>query len=180
MDEETYAAVPDTLEIREIRFSVTEPGCRSRTLIVATTLLDSQTYSKEDIADLYHYRWHVELDIRAIKQTLGKEMWTHRLAYNLVRKVMAQAAVQQGKQPRRLSFAGAVQTLDAFRWLLLLSEGEGWLRLAQALGVAVSTHEVGNRPGRYEPRQVKRDLRRYPRLSKPRQQARADLLTGAA
>jgi hypothetical protein len=193
MDEETYAAVPDTLEVREVRFSVTAPGCRSRTLIVATTLLDAATYSKAEITDLYHYRWHVELDIRAIKQTLGmdvltcqtpemvrKEVWMHLLAYNLVRKVMAQAAAQQGKQPRRLSFAGAVQTLDAFRWLLLLSAGDGWLRLTQALGVAVATHAVGNRPGRCEPRQVKRQQRTYPRLRKPRQQARQELLSGAA
>jgi Transposase DDE domain len=193
MDEETYAAFPDTLKIREVRVHVTTPGCRSEEIIIATTLLDAKTYSKDDIADLYHHRWHVELDIRAIKQTLKmdvltcqspemvrKEMWMHLLAYNLVRTVMAQAALQQGKTPRGLSFAGAQQTLDAFRWMLLLSEGQGWLRFVRALAVAVGTHEVGDRPGRTEPRAVKRRPRKYPLLRQPRQQAREALMGSAA
>jgi hypothetical protein len=193
MDEKTYAAIPDTLKIREIRFNVTTPGYRTEEVVVATTLLDAETYSKADIADLYHYRWHVELDIRAIKQTLKmdiltcqtpemvrKEMWMHLLAYNLVRAGIAQAALQQGKTPRRLSFAGAQQTLNAFRWLLLLSEGQGRMRFVQAFAVAVGTHAVGNRPGRSEPRAVKRRPRTYPRLRQPRQQAREALLQGAA
>jgi putative transposase len=193
MDEETYAAIPDTLKIREIRFNVTTPGCRTEEVVVATTLLDAKTYSKADIADLYHYRWQVELDIRAIKATLKmdvltcqtpemvrKEIWMHLLAYNLVRAGIAQAALQQGKTPRRLSFAGAQQTLNAFRWLLLLSEGQCWTRIVRALAVAIGTHRVGNRPGRTEPRAVKRRPRTYPRLRQPRQQAREALLHGAA
>jgi IS4 transposase len=193
MDEETYAAIPDTLKIREIRFNVATPGCRTEEIVVATTLLDIETYSKADIADLYHYRWHVELDIRAIKQTLKmdvltcqtpemvrKEIWMHLLAYNLVRAGIAQAAMQQGKTPRQLSFAGAQQTLNAFRWLLMLSEGHGRTRFVRALAVAIGTHVVGDRPGRTEPRAVKRRPRKYPLLRQPRQQAREALLHGAA
>lgn len=193
MDEQTYAAIPDMLKIREIRFNVATPGCRTEEIVVATTLLDAETYSKADVADLYHRRWHVELDIRAIKQTLKmdvltcqtpemvrKEIWMHLLAYNLVRAGIAQAALQQGKMPRQLSFAGAQQTLNAFRWLLLLSEGQGRMRFVQALAVAIGTHAVGNRPGRSEPRAVKRRPRTYPRLRQPRQQAREALLHGAA
>ena len=193
MDEDTYADIPDTLEIREIRFNVATPGCRTEEIVVATTLLDAETYSKADIADLYHYRWHVELDIRAIKQTLQmdiltcqtpemvrKEIGMHLLAYNLVRAGIAQAAMQQGKTPRQLSFAGAQQTLNAFRWLLLLSEGQGRMRFVRALAVAIGTHVVGNRPGRSEPRAVKRRARKYPLRRQPRQQARQALLHGAA
>ena len=61
MDEETYAAISNTLKMREIRFNVTTPGCRTAEIVVATTLLDAETYSKADIADLYHDRWHVDI-----------------------------------------------------------------------------------------------------------------------
>jgi hypothetical protein len=74
MDEATYARMPETLTIREVRFTIDDPGCRSREIIVATTLLDDREYSSTDIADLYHQRWHAELDIRSIKETLGMEM----------------------------------------------------------------------------------------------------------
>ena len=128
-----------------------------------------------------HYGWQIELDIRAIKQTLKmdilscktpemvrKEIWTHFLVYNLVRKVMAQAALEGKLQPRQMSFAGAVQTLNAFRWLLMLSEGSRQRELAKVLCIALRTHEVGNRPGRSEPRKVKRRPKPYGRLMKPR------------
>jgi hypothetical protein len=193
MDEKTYEQLSDILTLRLVCVHVDRPGWRCKVIDVVTTLTDPKQYSKKDIAEMYHRRWYVELDIRCIKQTLHmhvltcqtpemvrKEVWTHLLAYNLVRKVMAQAAQQQGKEPRRLSFAGAVQTMNAFRWLLLLREGEVFRSISQALAVAVTTHEVGNRPGRYEPRMVKRVPRKYPPLNKPRRQARQDLLNETA
>ena len=189
MDAETYAGLPEELTIREVRFRVTQPGYRSKEIIVATTLCDVRRYRKNDIADLYHRRWHVELDIRAIKQTLrmdqlccktpamaGRELWAHLLAYNLVRKVMAQAAWAQGLCPRQISFAGALQIVEAFRWLLLCSPAEVREALYTAVFVAIATHKVGDRPGRCEPRCVKRRPKEYARLTKPRAEARAELL----
>jgi hypothetical protein len=190
MDEDEYAAMPDTLQMREIRVVVTEPGRRTRVIIVATTMTDAEVYSKKDIADLYSYRWHVELDIRAIKQTLRmdiltcqtpemvrKEIWMHLLAYNLVRQTMAAAARQEKMRPRQVSFAGAMQTMNAFRWLLLLSsDGEQRARFRLVVMKAVSTHQVGNRPGRCEPRETKRRPKSFPRLMKPREQRKAELL----
>lgn len=189
MDAETYARLPETLTMREVRFRVANPGYRSREIVVATTLLDSEEYSKEDIADLYHQRWHVELDIRSIKQTLGmdqlkcktptmvcRELWVHLLGYNLIRKVMAQAAWEGGLEPRQLSFAGAVQTVEAFRWLLLSGSEEERGRIVLTVLLAVSSHRVGERPGRCEPRRVKRRPKQYPRLTKPRAEARVELL----
>lgn len=186
MDKETYRAVPKTLSIREVRFRVDRRGFRSRVIIVATTLLDPDQYSKDDLAELYHHRWRVELDIRDIKQTLkmdvlrGKtpemlqrEIWTHLLAYNLIRQVMAQAARQKGLSPRQISFAGAKQTLDAFRVVLQSSEGEIWRCLVKALRMAVAGHRVGRREGRCEPRQVKRRPKVYGMMTKPRVEARA-------
>jgi hypothetical protein len=189
MDEDCYQALPEALLVREVEVVVERPGYRVRRLVVATTLAEAGRYSRNDIADLYHRRWHVELDIRAIKQTLRmdvlscktpegvrREVWAHLLAYNLARKVLSQAALAGDVQPRQLSFAGAVQTLDAFRWPLSLGGDDGG-RLLQALLRAVATHEVGKRPGRVEPREVKR-RRKAKLMTRPRAQRRAELLTG--
>ena len=160
-------------------------------MVVVTTLTEATVYSKEDIADLYHKRWHVELDLRALKQTLKmdilscktpemvrKELWTHLLGYNLVRAAQAQAALAAAVTPRQLSFAGAVQTLNTFRWVLLLGEGECRTQTLRALRLAIGTHRVGQRPGRVEPREVKRRPKGYKRLRRPRAQRRAELLAG--
>jgi hypothetical protein len=193
MDQETYARLPEELTIREVRFRVEVPGYRPEAIVAATTLCDARQYRKDDIADLYHRRWHVELDIRAIKQTLQmerlvcktpamvrRELWAHLLGYNLVRKVMAQAALTRGLSPRQVSFAGAVQTLEAFRWLLLCSREERRGAVCLEVLLAIGTHEVGDRPGRCEPRRVKQRPKEYARLTKPRAEARAALLRGRA
>jgi hypothetical protein len=189
MDEATYTTLPETLTVRELRVSVADPGCRVQALVLATTLVDGTAYAKEDIADLYHQRWQAELDLRSIKSFLGmemlrcktpamarKEVWMHLLAYNLVRKVQAQAGRRKGTSPRSLSFAGTIQALQAFRWVLLLAHEKRPLLLGCLLDV-VAQHRVGERPGRYEPRKVKRRWKTYPLLKKPRVQERAALLT---
>ena len=192
MDRATYDALPETMTVREVRFPVDNPGFRTREIIVATTLLDDRVYSRADIADLYQSRWQVELDLRAIKRTLGmerltcqtpemvgKELWAHLLGYNLVRKVAAQAAWARGLSPRQISFAGAVQTLEAFRELLIASDQR--TLVCRQMYLAIATHEVGDRPGRVEPRCIKRRTgNQYPKLKLPRDQARARLLDTAA
>ncbi len=106
-----------------------------------------------------------------------REFWVHLLGYNLVRKVMAEAALTKGLCPRQLSFAGALQILEQFRWLQLFGSEEMRRVVTVVLWMAVATHEVGNRPGRVEPRRVKRRPKSYPPLTKPRQEARAELLS---
>jgi Transposase DDE domain len=191
MDEQTYESLPSTLLIREVRVTVSRPGYRVRSIVVCATLVDAKQYPREALADLYDKRWHVELDIRAIKQTLKmdilscktpqmvrKEVWTHLLAYNLTRKVMAQAAALGQITPRQLSFAGAVQTLNAFRWLLVLSAAGRQAELGRILCLALRTHEVGNRPGRWEPRKVKRRPKPHARLMRPRAEERERMSKG--
>jgi putative transposase len=191
MDEATYASMPKTLTIREVRITVDEPGCRTQQLVVATTLLNHRLYSTADIADLYHQRWQVELDLRSIKQTLGmkfihcktpamarKVLWAHLLGYNLVRKVAAQAAWEHDLTPRQISFAGTVHVLQAFRDQLLTSTTDEGLCIYEALFDVVATHYVGDRPGRVEPRRLKRRYDKYPRLRFPRAQERAALING--
>jgi DDE family transposase len=191
LDAHTYAALPEFVEVREVRVTVATPGFRVRDFVVATTLTDAGAYTAQEIADLYHRRWHVELDIRAIKQTLRmdilscktpamvrREVWAHLLAYNLTRKVLAQAARAGQVTPRQLSFAGAVQTVNAFRWLVVGAAADDGGRSARALLLAVATHRVGNRPGRVEPRAVKR-RQKVKLLTKPRASRRAELLKNA-
>ena len=191
MDPEIYQLLPDTLAIREIRKFIATPGCRARELVIATTITDAEHYSKDDLLDLYHDRWHVELDIRAIKQSLQmdelrckspamlhKEIWAHLLVYNLARKVMAQAALERGMSPRSISFMGTLQMLQEFRALLVHADDAELVRLTAALLDAIAAHRVGNRPDRCEPRAVKRRPKEYARLTEPRVQARARILNG--
>src|ERR1700694_1625099 len=94
-------------------------------LLIATTLLEPSEFTKDDLATLYRARWHAELDLRSLKQTMQmdvlrcktpelvrKELWTHILADNVIRTIMAQAATKPGIEPRSISFgvmAGAKQ-----------------------------------------------------------------------
>jgi putative transposase len=189
MTAELYESMPATLTLRETRVQIATPGVRTRALTVVSSLLDSREYSREDLADLYHQRWHVELDIRNIKQTLhleilrgqtpemlAREIWGHLLGYNLVRQALAEASREHGFWPRQLSFAGGVQTLTAFVWLLQRSEGMALERACRLLYGAIATHRVGDRPDRVEPRRVKRRQQLYPLLNQTREEARAQLL----
>ena len=124
MDQQTYDRMPPSIQIREIHAHVGHPGFRTESFVVVTTLTDTQKYTKDDVAQLYGHRWLAELDIRAIKITMGmdilrcktppmvhKEMWTCLLAYNLIRRAMLQSAQEAGQSPRRLSFSAALQAI---------------------------------------------------------------------
>lgn len=191
MDEATYAALPQEIVLREIRFNVVQRGRRAHQLTIATTLTDAKTYSKEEIAELYGFRWNAELDIRSIKQTLGldhmrckspemvrRELWTTLLGYNLIRTTAAAAALLHHKQPRQISFTGTCQyVLSAW---MVLSLGvlplTAILAHAQTLLLHISQCEVANRPGRLEPRVLKRRRHRYKLMRESRATLRAQLL----
>jgi hypothetical protein len=187
MSEQQYAEIPETMTLREVRFRVSVPGSRCQTLTVVTSLTDPEVYPAEEIARLYGYRWNVELDIREIKQTLGldhvrcktpemvrRELWVTLLAYNLIRGLIATAATVHGKQPRRLGFTLACQTVLS-SWMLLST---GACRDARGLWRStlerIAANEVANRPGRIEPRVLKRRRHRYPLMQRPRRQLRPE------
>jgi hypothetical protein len=191
MDERTYESLPGTLEIRQVRLRGTRPGFRTQTIVVATTLTDRQQVRRSDLTDLYRMRWHAELDLRSLKQTMQmgilrsktpemvrKELWAHFLAYNLIRTVMAQAAQQHHVEPRQISFKGTVQTLLAFTPQLLLAPLEALPPLAERILTAVAKHRVADRPDRYEPRARKRRYDNFMHLLRPRAEAKARLRKG--
>ena len=190
MDAAAYERVPQTLTVRELRLAVHQRGFRVRSLVLVTTLLDAQVYNKQALAEAFRCRWHVELDLRAIKRTMGmsvlrckspamvlKEIWAHLLAYNLVRALMARAASEAGVEPRELSFAGAVQAVNAFAPVLQLAGPGDQGRLLRVLLRIIARHRVGDRPDRYEPRAVKRRSKPIALLTVPREQARKRLET---
>jgi hypothetical protein len=187
IDRDSWDALPEQVEVRVIRCRVARRGWRCREVYVVTTLLDPVAYPAAEVAALYLARWNAELDLRSLKVGLGlsmlscrspalveAELWAHLLAYNLTRCVMAQAALDRGHCPRQLSFAGAVATLEAFRWLLCCSDKEPGV-LGELLSTALATHRVGKRPGRYEPRELKHRQRKYPELKKSRQKRREEM-----
>ena len=185
MDEETYRQYPDTLTMREVRVRLTAKNSRSRVITIATTLLEANEYRKADLAELYRRRWDAELHLRSLKTVLHmdvlrcktpamvrKEIWAHLLAYNLVRKVMAQAAQKHHVKPHTISFKATLQTLKAFA-LPLLTFPRGALQAVIATMLkAIARHQVGNRPDRLEPRALKRRPKPYDLLTKPRKEAR--------
>ncbi len=188
-----YMTMPRVLYIRLFRVHVRRRGFRTRTLMIATTLLDATIYSKSSIAALYRRRWEAELHLRSLKQTVHMdvlrgesaavvrlELWAHLLAYNLIRRAMAQAGRAAGLDPLRISFAGAVQiVLEYLGQLLLERDLEKRHRLWQDIRALIRQHRVGDRPDRIEPREVKRRPKQYKRLNRPRAEARSRLEKGA-
>jgi len=184
VDWQTYKSLPDELTIRETRIRVEQPGFRTKTIVVVTTLLDPEETTKEDLALLYRARWNNELDLRSIKSTMQmdvlrgktpelvrKEVWTHVLAYNLIRTIIAQAASKHSKEPRSISFKGAIQTLEAFQPVIAIQGHRNSavrMYLYQQLLDAIATHQVADRPDRFEPRLRKRRPKHYAFLRKPR------------
>src|SRR5579871_903981 len=194
LDRDAYHELPDFVTVRETRIRVRQPGFRTRAIVIVTTLLDPEQTTKEDLATLYRARWHNELDLRSLKSAMQmgelrcktpelvrKEVWTHILAYNLLRTVMAQAAARHGVAPRTISFTGAMQTLEAFQPLLefgAAQEDASRLRLYHDLLDAIATHRVGDRPDRYEPRLKKRRRNNYDWLTKPRAEMKRKMAKG--
>jgi len=172
MSETQYQAAPDTLTIRELK-----AGGK----IIVTTMTSPKRYPKERLKSLYQSRWHVELDIRHIKDTMGmnilscktpemaiKEIWVYLLAYNLIRLMMAQSALLADIKPRSISFKHCLQL-----WLIYMHHPQSLddKKLA-ILFQMMAQQRVGNRPGRVEPRAVKRRPKAFPLLTKSRPLAR--------
>ncbi len=174
MSDEQWATTPESLQVRELRYTIPAKGQRTRVITIATTLLDPTLYPKEAVAELYGLRWQVETHFAELKTTLRmrklkcktedgilKELATYCLVYNLVRAVMVKAAAQQGVTPDRISF------IDTIRWLLTAAPGEPIPRL------------VVNplRPNRHEPRVIKDLQDTYAKMRRPRSELRKALKT---
>jgi hypothetical protein len=171
--EEQFAALPGTLTLRELRYDVGRPGYRTRSVTLVTTLLDAGAYPPEALAELYGMRWRVELYLRHLKTTMKmdvlkcktvdgvlKELAVYAMVYNLVRVVMREAARRQERAVERVSF------VDALRWLTDPGGEEGLPDLVVN----------PDRPGRVEPRVVKRRPKKFMWMTRTRAEWRKRLM----
>lgn len=184
-------AMPRQLMVREVRVYIEQPGFRTKVMIVVTTLLDPEQASDSDLADLYRQRWINELDFCSLKVALQldvlrcktpelvrKEIWTHVLAYNLIRTIIAQSATKHAISPRSISFKATMQILEAFQPLIATTKRSQQCRnaLYEQVLDSIALHPIADRPNRFEPRLRKRRFKKYDYMMKPRNETKFDIL----
>ena len=77
------------------------------------------------------------------------------------------------------SFKGTLQALTAFREPLRQASPDRRRVLAEVMLKTIAQYEVGDRPGRVEPRAIKRRPKPHDLLMQPRRQERKRLLSKA-
>jgi hypothetical protein len=191
MSEEEYAKYPRMILVRHLKYKVEQQGFRTREVTLATTLLDAEIYTADELASLYGRRWSVELHIRSLKtqmqmdhlrcqspQMVRKEIHCHMIGYNLVRAAMLATALKFHLHPCQLSFTGAMQALEEFASSLRhgsqKQDGQ-WESLLEIISELI----VGNRPGRQEKRELKRRQKNYKLMTCPRDPNRNRYATAA-
>jgi hypothetical protein len=173
MDRAAFANLPETLLVRELRFTTPQRGYRTREITLVSTLVDPIVYPATALAELYLGRWQIEVNFRHLKTTMGlevlhcktvagvlKEMYMFAITYNLVRLVMLEASRRQNVPRDRISF------IDALRWL----------RDAQPDTILTALVVNPARPDRIEPRVLKRRMKEFDLMTKPRNVLRKALL----
>jgi hypothetical protein len=190
MSAEEYATYPEVIFVRHLRYRHQRKGFRTRELTLVTTL-DCEKYSVDSLAELYRRRWEVELNIRSLKTQMQmehlrckspsmvrKEITCHMVGYNLVRATMIASALNAGIPPHSISFTGAMQAIEEFAASLRYTSQDKerrWLKLLES----IAKIQVGHRPGRVEPREIKRRQKAYKRLKTPRKSIRSPSTTAA-
>lgn len=172
MSDEQWAALPESITVREVRRTIQRHGFRPMTVTIVTTLLNPEQYPADELIELRLTRWMIETNFRHLKITLGmdvlkcktlegvgKERLMFLLVYNLIRIVMLKAARAQRVNANRISFADTL----------------AWLRLGD-LGATLPTLIINPlRPGRLEPRVLKRQKKEFPYMTLPRAQLKSQL-----
>jgi hypothetical protein len=179
---EQWAALPEEIQVRMVRFTAACRGFRTQRITLVTTLLDAQLYPTAELVALYLRRWRIELCLRDVKTTLGleqlrcqspamvrKELLAGLIAHNLIRCVLAEAAQVHAAQLERLSFKGAVDALRQHSAVIAQAPTKRLKRkLWQDLLRTLVRDVVPLRPGRTEPRAVKHRPKPFPLLNRPR------------
>ncbi len=177
-----WNGIPAQLTVRVIRFSLRRRGYRSDSVTLVTTLLDVRRYPAQDIAELYARRWKIELWFRDIKTSMGmevlrcktpqmvhKELEMFLIAYNVIRSLMVQAGGVNQVALDRLSFKGTVDSVRQFSVAIAQARSKKKQnQLRVELLEVIARDQVPDRPGRFEPRAVKRRPKPYERLNRPR------------
>jgi hypothetical protein len=181
-----WSLLPETIQVRILRFIIDVPGFRSHQITLVTTLLDPELFPAHELVKVYARRWRLEMCLRDIKTTLGmealrcqspemarKEMLAFLIAHNLTRCVMAEAATLHDADLERMSFKGTLDALRQYSAAISAAKNQKMRKqLWQDLLLNLVSDHVPFRPGRIEPRAVKRRPKPYPLLNKPRRQFR--------
>ena len=179
-----WKLVPSQLQVRVLRFHLDVPGFRSQSVTLVTTLIDAQAYPAQEVAQLYARRWKIELWFRDIKTSMGmevlrcqspkmvhKELEMFLIAYNLIRALMTEAGALHDLPVDRISFKG---TVDAARqYSIAIAQARSKKKqqtLVAELLTILARDALPNRPGRCEPRAVKRRPKPFPLLNRHRHQ----------
>ena len=192
MSKAVYAAMPETIRLREIKFTISKPGRKQKPFVIITTLFNEdsrQEFSLEEIAELFHFRWNAELDIRSIKTHMNlhhlrckspamvhREFWTTMLAYNAIRTTAACSSWLEGIPPREISFVSCCQYVLSAWDILICTEHSAAYCLSKLEDI--SRCKVGDRPDRYEPRVKKKRGSNYNLMMQPREELRKRLKKG--
>ena len=188
LDPLLFAQLPESIKLREVRYLVETKGFRTQKVTLVTTLLDAELYPKEALAELYHMRWSIEIDLRHLKTTMRmdhlssktpemarKEFYVHLLAYNLIRAIMFQSATEHNVKPLELSFQATIQHYSNFSHALANADAQERKRLYSVILYLVSKERLLIRPGRVEPRMKKRRPKKYKWLQQPRKKLKKQL-----
>lgn len=172
MTQEIYDVYPNEIKVREFKVNGN---------IYVTTLLQHQKYNKKELAKIYELRWQLEINLKSIKETMNmdmlscktpemvrKEIGIHFLAYNFIRIIMAEACNQRNTMPHQISFKGTVQLLNKFMPYFINASDERNKMMFSELLKNIVKNKIGNRPGRVEPRRIKRRQEQFDTLNRPR------------
>jgi hypothetical protein len=182
LPEALWDLIPRELPVRVVSFTLEVPGFRTQSVTLVTTLLDAQAYPAEELARLYARRWQIELWFRHLKTSMGmevlrckspqmlhKELEMFFIAYNLIRGLMAEASTRHDVPLERLSFKGTVDAVRQFSVALAQARSrQQQNQLSADLLAIIARDQVPDRPGRREPRAVKRRPKPYQLLNQPR------------
>jgi hypothetical protein len=172
MDKETYDTYPERIRVREFKVAGK---------IYVSTFLNEKKYHKKELAKIYELRWQVEINLKSIKSIMNmdmlscktpemvrKEIGIHFLAYNFIRIIMAEACIKHNAMPNQISFKSTVQLLNEIMPHFLNGNVSKNKEMYAELLKQIVRNKVGNRPGRIEPRVVKRRRKPFPALNRPR------------
>lgn len=172
MEQKVYDDYPDEMTVREFKVAGH---------VYVTTFLTDKKYHKKELAKIYEQRWQVEINLRSLKsvmnmdmlscktpQMVRKEIGIHFLAYNFIRIIIAEASIKHHALPNHISFKGTVQLINGMIPHFLTGNAHANKTMYLELLKQIVKNKVGNRPGRLEPRVVKRRRKPFPALNRPR------------
>ena len=177
-----WSRLPQQIIVRQIRLRLTQRGHRDEELVVTTTLLDPVAWPAAQIATLYLRRWRVEMSFDDLKTSqelavlrcqspdmILRELLMHAIAYNLIRRLMLESSLLLGTPIERQSFKGTIDTLRAWRETLA-APGHASQREDVLLDMLLlcALDQLPHRPGRHQPRAVKRRPKSYQLLTRHR------------